>query len=108
MSRFQKILKKIFIFSFQLVYSLRHYYGDERIKSFIWDLVNPENDGQDCRNHSGLSAPVPRGRKGQKAKREAYRLAQNLESQMGQAAFDPERDIYDEGYKKHLKRHSNK
>ena len=40
---------------FQLVYSLKHYAGDERIKGFIYDLVTPSADGQekDYRNHLG-------------------------------------------------------
>ncbi|MGH0129219.1 UNVERIFIED_CONTAM: hypothetical protein FKN15_069725 [Acipenser sinensis] len=53
-----------------LVYCLNHYKGDENIKSFIWDLITPTEDGQTraLQNHSGLSAPVPRGRKGKKVK----------------------------------------
>ena len=39
----------------QLVYSLKHYAGDERIKGFIYDLVTPSADGQekDYKNHLG-------------------------------------------------------
>ncbi|KAF2976675.1 hypothetical protein EK904_015219, partial [Melospiza melodia maxima] len=53
-----------------LVYCVKHYKGDEKIKSFIWDLITPTKDGQNqaLQNHSGLSAPVPRGRKGKKTK----------------------------------------
>lgn len=38
-----------------LVYCLRHYKGDDKIKSFIWDLISPAKDGQDqtLLNHSG-------------------------------------------------------
>ncbi|KAI4826423.1 hypothetical protein KUCAC02_029871, partial [Chaenocephalus aceratus] len=58
-----------------LVYCLRHYKGDDKIKSFIWDLITPTKEGQDeaLLNHSGLSAPVPRGRKGKKAEDPAER-----------------------------------
>ncbi|CAB1326039.1 unnamed protein product, partial [Coregonus sp. 'balchen'] len=53
-----------------LAYCLLHYRGDENIKSFIWDLITPTEDGQSrtLTNHSGLSTPVPRGRKGKKGK----------------------------------------
>lgn len=38
-----------------LVYCLRHYKGDDKIKSFIWDLITPTKEGQDqsLLNHSG-------------------------------------------------------
>lgn len=38
-----------------LVYCLNHYRGDENIKSFIWDLITPTEDGQTRAlvNHSG-------------------------------------------------------
>lgn len=38
-----------------LVYCVRHYKGDEKIKSFIWDLITPTKDGQNqaLQNHSG-------------------------------------------------------
>ena len=38
-----------------LVYCLRHYKGDDKIKSFIWDLITPTKDGhnQALHNHSG-------------------------------------------------------
>ncbi|KAA8593596.1 hypothetical protein FQN60_009712, partial [Etheostoma spectabile] len=38
-----------------LVYCLRHYKGDDKIKSFIWDLITPTKEGRDqaLLNHSG-------------------------------------------------------
>ena len=38
-----------------LAYCLMHYRGDENIKSFIWDLITPTEDGQSrtLSNHSG-------------------------------------------------------
>lgn len=38
-----------------LVYCVRHYKGDDKIKSFIWDLITPTKDGQNeaLQNHSG-------------------------------------------------------
>lgn len=39
-----------------LAYCLLHYRGDENIKSFIWDLITPTEDGQSktLTNHSGI------------------------------------------------------
>ncbi len=53
-----------------LLYCLHAYRGDENIKTFIWDLITPGGGNTVTRNHSGLSAPVPRGRKGKKARKE--------------------------------------
>jgi chromodomain-helicase-DNA-binding protein 7 len=44
---------------------LQRYQGDEKIKTFIWDLIKPRGVGEDsaiARNHSGLHNLVPRGR----------------------------------------------
>lgn len=43
-----------------LVYCLRHYKGDDKIKSFIWDLITPTKEGQDqaLLNHSGERFPL--------------------------------------------------
>lgn len=40
-----------------LAYCLLHYRGDENIKSFIWDLITPSEDGttKTLTNHSGES-----------------------------------------------------
>ncbi|XP_032898001.1 chromodomain-helicase-DNA-binding protein 6-like isoform X2 [Amblyraja radiata] len=91
-----------------LVYCLKHYKGDEKIKSFIWDLITPTKDGQNqaLHNHSGLSAPVPRGRKGKKLKTP---LSQpELKNADWMASCNPEVLFHDDGYKKHLKQHCNK
>jgi len=42
-------------FVLQLLFSLHHYDGDDRIKDFIFDLVSSTVDGQekDYRNHTG-------------------------------------------------------
>lgn len=50
---------------FQLLYCLKCYKGDEKIKNFIWDLIAPVTEGEESatfRNHSGLHNLVPRGR----------------------------------------------
>ncbi|KAK3608042.1 hypothetical protein CHS0354_031028 [Potamilus streckersoni] len=90
-----------------MIYSLQFYKGDDRIKEFIWDLVSPKNDGT-LKNHLGLSAPVPRGRKGKKAKKEtrSFNAAEELEK--AGFDFDPEAILKDKGYRRHIQRHSNK
>uniref|UniRef100_A0A8C9TXH8 Chromodomain helicase DNA binding protein 7 n=1 Tax=Scleropages formosus TaxID=113540 RepID=A0A8C9TXH8_SCLFO len=91
-----------------LVYCLHHYRGDENIKSFIWDLITPTEDGQTraLLNHSGLSAPVPRGRKGKKVKSQA---AQPYTRQADWLAnCNPDTLLQEDSYKKHLKHHCNK
>ncbi|NWX88560.1 CHD6 protein, partial [Nothoprocta pentlandii] len=91
-----------------LVYCVKHYKGDEKIKSFIWDLITPTKDGQNqaLQNHSGLSAPVPRGRKGKKTKNQM--LLPELKNADWLATCNPEVVLHDDSYKKHLKQHCNK
>ncbi|XP_043946125.1 chromodomain-helicase-DNA-binding protein 6 isoform X2 [Protopterus annectens] len=91
-----------------LVYCLKHYKGDEKIKSFIWDLITPTKDGQNqaLQNHSGLSAPVPRGRKGKKLKNPM--LMPDLKNADWLVSCNPEIVLQDDSYKKHLKQHCNK
>uniref|UniRef100_A0AAY4AQT5 DNA helicase n=1 Tax=Denticeps clupeoides TaxID=299321 RepID=A0AAY4AQT5_9TELE len=91
-----------------LAYCLLHYRGDENIKSFIWDLITPTQDGQSrtLSNHSGLSAPVPRGRKGKKGK------LQTQQPHAPQADWlsdcNPDVLLQEDSYKRHLKHHCNK
>ncbi|XP_038622690.1 chromodomain-helicase-DNA-binding protein 7 isoform X1 [Tachyglossus aculeatus] len=91
-----------------LVYCLNHYKGDENIKSFIWDLITPTADGQTRAlvNHSGLSAPVPRGRKGKKVK--AQNSQPVLQDADWLAGCNPDTLFQEDSYKKHLKHHCNK
>ncbi|XP_069777518.1 chromodomain-helicase-DNA-binding protein 7 isoform X4 [Narcine bancroftii] len=91
-----------------LVYCLNHYRGDEKIKGFIWDLITPTEDGQTraLQNHSGLSAPVPRGRKGKKVKSQSTQpIMKNADWLV---SCNPDILLHDDGYKKHLKHHCNK
>ncbi|XP_068171397.1 chromodomain-helicase-DNA-binding protein 6 isoform X2 [Antennarius striatus] len=91
-----------------LVYCLRHYKGDDKIKSFIWDLISPSKEGQDqaLLNHSGLAAPVPRGRKGKRLKSQLnFPEVKNVDWLVH---CNPEAVLQDESYKKHLKQHCNK
>ncbi|XP_026548078.1 chromodomain-helicase-DNA-binding protein 7 [Notechis scutatus] len=91
-----------------LVYCLNHYKGDENIKSFIWDLITPTADGQTRAlvNHSGLSAPVPRGRKGKKVKAQSSQPV--LQNADWLASCNPDALFQEDSYKKHLKHHCNK
>ncbi|XP_076869918.1 chromodomain-helicase-DNA-binding protein 6 isoform X3 [Brachyhypopomus gauderio] len=91
-----------------LAYCVRHYKGDDKIKSFIWDLITPTKDGhnQALQNHSGLSAPVPRGRKGKKLKNQLS--APELKNADWLVHCNPEVVLQDDSYKKHLKQHCNK
>jgi len=55
----------------------------------------------------GLSAPVPRGRKGKKVKKDVVKKAQ-FDEDLTKLDIDVDTILIDEGYKKHLKRQSNK
>ncbi|ESN89899.1 hypothetical protein HELRODRAFT_116695 [Helobdella robusta] len=92
-----------------LMFSLYHYEGDEKIKKFIFDLISPSEDGleKDYKNHSGLSAPVPRGRKGKKYKKDGNKRTQ-LDDDLLKLDIDVDGILVDESYRKHLKRQSNK
>ncbi|XP_008835813.1 chromodomain-helicase-DNA-binding protein 7 isoform X2 [Nannospalax galili] len=91
-----------------LVYCLNHYRGDENIKSFIWDLITPTADGRTraLLNHSGLSAPVPRGRKGKKVKAQSTQPV--VQDADWLASCNPDALFQEDSYKKHLKHHCNK
>ncbi|XP_042329104.1 chromodomain-helicase-DNA-binding protein 8 isoform X4 [Sceloporus undulatus] len=90
-----------------LVYCLMHYRGDENIKGFIWDLISPVENGKakELQNHSGLSIPVPRGRKGKKIKPQTTFDFQKVD---WIRKYNPDTLFQDEGYKKHLKHQCNK
>ncbi|XP_077502433.1 chromodomain helicase DNA binding protein kismet isoform X3 [Amblyomma americanum] len=95
-----------------LLYCLRHYKGDEKIKGFIWDLIAPTEDGETRihKNHSGLSAPVPRGRKGKKLKNGKGEpdSPDMLADWARDDQYNPDLLLCDDGYRKHLHRHANK
>lgn len=59
-----------------------------------------------CLSVPGLSAPVPRGRKGKKTKNQL--LLPELKNADWLATCNPEVVLHDDGYKKHLKQHCNK
>ncbi len=88
------------------MYSLKFYKGDDKIKSFIWDLVS----SGEMKNHTGLSAPVPRGRKSRKAKGDTPTPEEQtpVSVDFSSLDFDPDMVLPDDGYRRHLERHSNK
>ncbi|KAF7706065.1 chromodomain-helicase-DNA-binding protein 8 isoform X1 [Silurus meridionalis] len=91
-----------------LVFCLLHYRGDENIKSFIWELITPPENGQEPNtllNHSGLSIPVPRGRKGKRVKTQSSFDVQKAE---WIRKYNPDTLLLDDGYRKHLKHQCNK
>ncbi|TSK82125.1 Chromodomain-helicase-DNA-binding protein 8 [Bagarius yarrelli] len=91
-----------------LVFCLLHYRGDENIKSFIWELITPIEDGQERNtllNHSGLSIPVPRGRKGKRVKAQSSFDVQKAD---WIRKYNPDTLLLDDGYRKHLKHQCNK
>ncbi|XP_035376799.1 chromodomain-helicase-DNA-binding protein 9 isoform X3 [Electrophorus electricus] len=91
-----------------LAYCLVHYRGDDKIKSFMWDLIAPTEDGRtkELQNHLGLSTPVPRGRKGKKMKTQSSTF--DIQKAEWIRKHNPEHMLSDDGYKKHLKHHCNK
>ena len=94
-----------------VLYCLNTYKGDEKIKSFVWDLITPEEYGggdKVGKNHSGLSGPVPRGRKGKKLKSSSRDgpSGENI-AWVSDEKFDME-IFLDKGYRKHLDRHGTK
>ncbi|XP_071513861.1 uncharacterized protein [Panulirus ornatus] len=94
-----------------LLFCIRYYRGDDKIKGFIFDLIAPTSDGKTRihHNHIGLSAPVPRGRKGKKKIREAKLVASHMEGADWAKEEKFDTDLYlDQGYSRHLTRHSNK
>lgn len=54
----------------------------------------------------GLSAPVPRGRKGKKMKTQSSSF--DIHKAEWLRKHNPEHMLQDDGYKKHLKHHCNK
>lgn len=94
-----------------LLYCIRYYRGDDKIKGFIFDLIAPTVDGKSRMhpNHIGLSAPVPRGRKGKKKLREAKLIASHIEGAEWAKEEKFDSDVHlDQSYSRHLTRHANK
>ncbi|CAK1549851.1 unnamed protein product [Leptosia nina] len=99
-----------------VLFCLRHYKGDEKIRNFIWDLIEPCENGEVTisRNHSGLHNPVPRGRNAKKKNRLKDVPKQNDLQRWEDPNHWSSHEKYDceayleNSYKKHLFRHANK
>ncbi|XP_013200500.2 chromodomain-helicase-DNA-binding protein 7 isoform X1 [Amyelois transitella] len=99
-----------------VLYCLRHYKGDEKIRNFIWDLIEPCENGEVTisRNHSGLHNPVPRGRNAKKKNKpkDVPKLSdiQKWEDPNHWSSIEKyDCEAYlESSYKKHLFRHANK
>lgn len=105
------------------MYCLLNFRGDEKIKSFTWELITPPENGADSgrsldRNHSGVSTPVQRGSR--KSKKESSSAKKGKGATPGGPAplvdgaewtrdekYDPEQFL-DSGYRRHVTRHANK
>jgi hypothetical protein len=106
-----------------MVYCLLNFRGDEKMKSFIWELIAPSENGEARvdRNHSGLAAPIQRG--GRKNKKESKRASKGSAAAATTTTpnaplvegaewtrdekYDPEQNL-DSGYRRHVTRHANK
>ncbi|XP_050675614.1 chromodomain-helicase-DNA-binding protein 7-like [Leptidea sinapis] len=99
-----------------VLFCLRHYKGDEKIRNFIWDLIEPCENGEVTisRNHSGLHNPVPRGRNAKKKNRVKDIPKQHDLQKWEDGNHWSSEEKYDceayleSSYKKHLFRHANK
>jgi len=91
-----------------LLYCLNTYKGDEKIKSFVWELITPGGSDRIGKNHSGLSGPVPRGRKGKKSNGKS--AAKDYGESIAWVSDDKyDMELYlDKNYRKHLDRHGTK
>ena len=102
-------------FRLSLLYCVNTYMGDEKIRSFIWDLITPPEHGgtgKIGRNHSGLSGPVPRGKRGGRKGKQKEDGAVELNVPDGIAwvtddKYDMEANL-DKSYRKHLDKQNNK
>lgn len=111
-----KYALQIIYYYFQVLYCLRHYKGDEKIRNFIWDLIEPCENGEVTisRNHSGLHNPVPRGRNAKKKNRPKDLPKPNDLQKWEDPNHWSSSEKYDceayleSSYKKHLFRHANK
>lgn len=101
------------------MYCLLNFRGDEKIKSFIWELIAPPENGADVsrvdRNHGGQTTPTQRGsRKSKKESKKAKGAAGAAAAPLAEGAewtrdekYDPEQFL-DAGYRRHVTRHANK
>lgn len=98
-----------------LLYCLRYYRGDEKIRSFIWDLITPIENGEKVKNVSVNTG----GRNSRQKKKGRVREGRETRgSVINGGPSDPNHwsnaekfdgDIFlESNYRKHLSRHANK
>jgi chromodomain-helicase-DNA-binding protein 7 len=92
-----------------LLHCVNNFRGDEKVKSFVADLICPhENANSITRNHSGLANPVSRGGRKSKKKDKPLRPEKNeYEDWMKDDKFETELHL-DPAFIKHLSKNSNK
>ncbi|KAK3733995.1 hypothetical protein QZH41_009861 [Actinostola sp. cb2023] len=101
-----------------LVYCLHHYHGDDKVKSFIRDIIKASilrdkgsHDDRD-KTYSPITTPSKgkgRGKKGKNTTKNSNKSAIALiEVGLDWRSMDAETIVLDNGYKKHLQHHCNK
>ena len=100
-----------------LLYCLHHYRGDDKVKSFIRELIKTSavkerlpSEERDA-TYSPVVTPSKgrgRGKKGRGTKNTNKSATALFEVGSEWRSIDPETVIVDEGYKKHLQHHCNK
>ena len=95
-----------------LAYALKHYHGEESIRQFCIDMIDPSKSNFDAlRSHEGLAAPVARARRRvgeQPATSEPTTTESIRDLADMEWAKNAEELLGDEGYKRHLVRQASK
>lgn len=100
-----------------LLYCLRYFRGDEKIRSFIWDLITPVENGEKIKTipsnatsrNSRQSKKKSRVREGARETRGSANNGGITDPNHWSQAEKYDGDIFLEStYKKHLSRHANK
>ena len=111
-----------------MIFCLLHFRGDEKVKSFIWDLITPAENGQALAERNLASVPVHQQRGSRKNKKETASTSV-LSKKGGEVAavmapepkvalfegaewtkdekYNPEINL-DSGFRRHITRHCNK
>jgi chromodomain-helicase-DNA-binding protein 7 len=97
-------------------FALKNYHGEESIRQFILEMVDPAKSNFDAlKSHQGLAAPIPRGRR--KAVENAPAVTASVSSTSSnnilldetmEWAKNADELLGDEGYKRHLIRQASK
>lgn len=103
-----------------LLYCVHAYSGDEKLRSFILELIKPpvSRERLPSEELDATYMPIPKGsgkkakkggKKGKGGKKDVNKSALALIEAVGDwKSINPELLILDEGYKKHLRHHCNK